>query len=108
MPCTYILECADGSYYVGSTWSLPHRIHQHQRGLAAEYTRRRLPVTLVWSAEFDSIADAFAFEKRVQNWSRAKRQALIEGRFHDLPGLARGRHGWMKRGVKETPHDGVD
>jgi putative endonuclease len=27
-------------------------------------------------------------EKRVQGWSRAKRIALIEGRWGDLPGLA--------------------
>ena len=30
--------------------------------------------------------------------SRAKREALIEGRFDDLPLLSRGRTGWMKRG----------
>ena len=35
--------------------------------------------------------EAFAFEKQVQGWSRAKREALIQGRFDDLPGLARGR-----------------
>jgi putative endonuclease len=42
----------------------------------------------VWSGWFDSIAEAFAFEKQVQGWRREKRIALIEGRFGDLPGLA--------------------
>ncbi|WP_342748934.1 GIY-YIG nuclease family protein [Nocardioides gansuensis] len=75
------------------------RVHQHNLGLGAEYTRRRLPVELVWSHETEKIDEAFGLEKQIQNWSRAKRIALIEGRFKDLPGLARGRTGWSKRGV---------
>jgi len=106
MAWTYILKCNDGSYYVGSTTHLPARLHQHQRGLGSEYTRVRLPVELVWSCEFERIGEAFGFEKQVQNWSRAKREALIEGRFDQLPALARGRRGWMKRGVQEEADDG--
>ena len=88
-----ILECADGTYYVGSTRNLGVRLHQHESGAGSTYTRCRLPVRLVWSHEFEHIGEAFAFEKRVQNWSRAKREALIEGRYADLPPLARGRSG---------------
>ena len=98
MAWVYILECSDGSYYVGSTTDLDARISQHQAGIGgAQYTAHRRPVSLVWAAEFDRIAEAFAFEKQVQNWSRAKRKALIDGRFDDLPGLARGRRGYMTR-----------
>ena len=85
----YILKCADGSFYVGSTWNLEQRVYQHQNGEGAKYTQRRLPVELVYSTEFDRIDDAFAWEKQVQNWSRAKRLALIEGRLEDLPKLSR-------------------
>jgi len=90
MPHTYILECADGSFYVGSTWDLERRLWEHNEGLGSAYTRlrRRRPVRLAWSAYFDRIDDAFAFEKRVQGWSRRKRVALIEGRYADLPQLA--------------------
>jgi putative endonuclease len=93
MGWAYIIECADGSYYVGSTVDLERRISQHNLGLGAKYTQiaRRRPVTLVWAAQFDRIDDAYWFEKQVQGWSRAKREALIEGRIRDLPGLARGR-----------------
>src|SRR4051794_22002500 len=97
MAWVYILECSDGTYYVGSTTDLDARLFQHQSGEGAAYTRRRLPVSLVWASAFDSVVDAFAFEKQVQNWSRAKRQALIDGRFGDLSGLARGRTGYMSR-----------
>ena len=90
MPSTYILECADGSLYVGSTTDLERRISEHNLGLGAAYTRlrRRRPVRLAWAGEFARIDDAFRFEKQVQGWSRAKRIALIEGQFDDLPALA--------------------
>jgi putative endonuclease len=42
----------------------------------------------VWSAEFEEIEAAFAFEKRVQGWGRRKREALIAGELADLPILA--------------------
>ena len=84
----YILECADGSYYVGSTIDIERRVSQHQLGLGAIYTRNRRPVRLVWCAEFSRIDDAWLFEKRVQGWSRAKREALMDGRFEALRGLA--------------------
>jgi len=91
MPHTYILECADGTFYVGSTWDLERRLWEHNEGLGSAYTRlrRRRPVRLVWSEYFERIEDAFLFEKRVQGWSRRKRMALIEGRSIDLPELAR-------------------
>ena len=78
-------------------------MYQHGLGEGAAYTRRRLPVELVWSHETDRIDEAFGLEKQIQNWSRAKRIALIEGRFDDLPELARGRTGWLKRGVNYPP-----
>ena len=89
MPHTYIVRCNDGSYYVGSTWDIDLRVWQHNNEGGAAYTRRRQPVVLVWNAEFDSIAEAFAFEKRVQGWSRVKREALIRGDYDQLPELSR-------------------
>ena len=88
MAWVYMLECGDGSYYVGSTKELASRVWQHQVGEGAAYTRRRLPVRLVWSEEYEHIGLAFAREKQIQGWGRAKRQALIEGRYDDLPGLS--------------------
>ena len=91
MAYVYMLRCADGSYYVGSTRldDIDERVRQHNTSdLGALYTRRRRPVVLVWAGWFERIDDAFAFEKRVQGWGRAKRQALIDGRFDRLPGLS--------------------
>ncbi len=91
MPWTYILECADGSFYVGSTVGLERRLTEHQEGAGSRYTARRdrLPVRLAWSGYFERIDDALWFEKQVQGWSRAKRIALIEERWSDLPTLSR-------------------
>ncbi len=89
MAWMYILECADGSYYVGSTKDIERRLWEHQSGLGAKYTSQRLPVKLVYSEEYERVADAFAREKQVQNWSRAKREALIKGEYDSLPDLAK-------------------
>ncbi|MHA6523584.1 GIY-YIG nuclease family protein [Tessaracoccus sp. G1721] len=89
MPFTYMLECSDGSFYVGSTWDLGERVSQHMAGRGATYTSRRRPVRLVWAEEFERVDEAYAMEKRVQGWGREKRIALIEGRYDDLPTLAR-------------------
>ncbi len=89
MPWMYILECPDGTYYVGSTTSLESRIYQHQQGHGAVYTSRRLPVELVYCEEFPTISKAYAREKQVQGWSRKKREALIMGEYHKLPELSK-------------------
>ena len=102
MAWVHILECGDGSFYVGSTTDLQRRLHQHENGLGATYTRRRRPVWLVWSHETELVNEAFTLEKQIQHWSRAKRQALIDGRMGDLPELARGRTGWIKRGHPDS------
>jgi putative endonuclease len=89
MPRMYILECSDGSLYVGSTIDLERRVAQHDIGEGAAYTRRRRPVRLVYAEEYNRIDEAFAREKQVQGWSRAKRQALIEKQSALLPELSR-------------------
>jgi len=89
MAWVYFLRCRDGSLYIGSTRSLQLRLHQHQIGQGAAYTRHRLPVELVFSQECEHIGEAFALEKRYQGWSRAKREALIAGDFDLLRGLSK-------------------
>jgi len=89
MAWMYILECADGSYYVGSTKDLERRISEHQEGLGAKYTSKRLPVKLIYGEEYDRIDDAFYREKQVQGWRRAKSEALINGEPDLLPALAK-------------------
>jgi len=85
----YIVLCADGSYYTGSTANLEKRLEQHQHGEGASHTKKRLPVTLVYYEEYPKIADAFYREKQVQGWNRKKKEALIKGNIEVLPELAK-------------------
>lgn len=88
----YILRCADGSYYAGTTRTdLETRIGQHSAGTFGGYTAKRLPVKLVYSEHFEQIVDAIATERQVKRWSRAKKEALIAGDFARLRSLARRR-----------------
>ncbi len=89
MIAAYMLRCSDGSYYVGSARTLEYRLEQHYSGHGSRYTAARMPVELVWFEEFDRIDEAYAREKQVQGWSRAKREALIAGRIGDLRRLAK-------------------
>jgi putative endonuclease len=86
----YILRCADDTYYTGVTSNLDKRIMEHQDGKYADsYTAKRLPVELVFYAEFTDINFAILKEKQIKNWSRAKKEALIAGDFEELPNLAK-------------------
>lgn len=84
----YILECNDGNYYTGSTKYLNERLNQHDNGEACNYTRKRLPVKLVYYEEFPRVDEAFKREKQIQNWSREKKKALIDGDFELLRWLS--------------------
>jgi len=85
----YILKCVDGSYYTGSTWHLEQRIEEHNSGIGANYTSKRLPVELVYYEFYERVSDAFYREKQVQGWSRRKKEALIDGKPDLLPVLAK-------------------
>ncbi|MFA5683684.1 MAG: GIY-YIG nuclease family protein [Lysobacteraceae bacterium] len=76
---TYMLRCADGSFYLGHTDELERRIAQHQHGEIPGYTVKRRPVTLVWSQPFSTREEALAAERQVKGWARAKKEALIRG-----------------------------
>jgi putative endonuclease len=87
----YILGCADGHYYVGSTTNLDARVAEHRAGEGGDYTARRLPVAVVYSEEFKTLHDAFLVERQVKGWSRQKKEALIRRDLGALPTLARSR-----------------
>jgi putative endonuclease len=84
----YILLCANGKYYTGSTNNLERRIFEHKNGLGANFTKKHLPVELVYYEEYSRIDTAFYREKQVQGWSRAKKEALINGECEKLHGLS--------------------
>ena len=88
----YILRCRDGSYYTGHTDDLEKRLVEHHEGLAADWTRRRRPVEIVWCDWTGSRDEALSFERPVKRWSRAKKEALIAGDWAQVGYLARPPH----------------
>ena len=85
----YILKCSNDMFYTGSTIDLERRLRQHQEGKGANFTKKHLPVELVYFQEFPTIQEAFRREKQIQRWRHAKKQALIDGDFDRLSHLSR-------------------
>ena len=83
------MKCNDNSYYSGSTNNLDLRMEEHMSGHGAEYTKKRLPVQLVYYEEFENLLDAYERERQIHGWSRRKKEFLIEGKFDKLKGLGR-------------------
>lgn len=78
----YILKCADGTYYTGSTNDLYRRLNEHQLGASyTAYTASRRPVELVWNEEVGTLGEALFHERQIKGWSRAKKEALIREDF---------------------------
>jgi predicted GIY-YIG superfamily endonuclease len=101
MPFVYILKCADGSYYTGSTTDLELRMVQHQTGYFKGYTSSRLPVELVWQQDFATEHEAFVCERQIKGWTRAKKEALIHRDFeaiHEIVKQERKQREGKKRG----------
>jgi putative endonuclease len=87
----YLLRCNDGSYYAGHTDDIERRMAEHSIDALGGYTAKRLPVTLVWSDSFMTRDEAFATERKIKGWSRAKKEALIADDWMRISELARGR-----------------
>jgi putative endonuclease len=78
MHFVYILECADGSLYCGSTNDLEKRVKEHntaKRG--AHYTKIRRPVVLRYSKKVKTLAAARAREAAIKRLTRKEKMKLI-------------------------------
>ena len=84
----YMLPCSEGSYYVGHTNDLEHRLAAHERGATEGYTLSRTPVELVFSVRFSTRLEALHRERRIKGWSRTRKEALIKGAWDGLVELS--------------------
>ena len=88
----YILECADGSLYIGHTDDLNRRLEQHGQGRGGAYTAARRPVKLVHAEVFETRYEALTMERKLKGWSRAKKLAYMAADWGAVSALARGEH----------------
>lgn len=77
MNYTYILECADGTFYCGWTNDLEKRVATHNEGKGGKYTRARLPVKLVYHEVFDTKEEAMSREWHIKRLTRKQKEKLI-------------------------------
>ena len=105
---TYMLKCSDGSYYTGHTDDLPRRLVEHKEGIKCHYTFSRRPIRLVWNQEFGSREEARLAENRVKRWSRAKKEALIDGDSGIISKASRKTdwEGYQRRRVRRKSDEG--
>ena len=79
----YILQCADGTLYTGSTNDPQRRLKVHNSGKGAKYTRSRLPVKLVDQEEQENWSAALRREAAIKKLSRAQKKTLIAQKSAD-------------------------
>lgn len=76
---TYLLECADGTFYIGWTNNLEQRLAAHNSGRGAKYTRGRRPVVLRYYESFATKEEAMSREVALKRLTRAQKERLIRG-----------------------------
>jgi len=74
----YMLRCGDGTLYTGVAVDLEKRLEAHRRGVAAKYTRSRLPVTLAYEECQPDRSSAQKREAALRRLGRAGKLALLD------------------------------
>lgn len=73
----YIVICSDNTLYCGITNDIEKRINTHNSGKGAKYTKKRLPVKLIYSKKFPDKSAAAKEEYRIKHLSREEKLKLI-------------------------------
>lgn len=74
---TYILKCADDTYYTGWSNHLSKRVSDHNAGRGAKYTKGRGPVTLVYYEAYPTREAAMCREFAIKHMTRSEKLRLI-------------------------------
>lgn len=78
--CAYLLCCADGTYYAGSTKDLKQRLKLHNAGKGAKYLRGRLPAKVVYVEKHASLGSALRAEFALKQLTRFEKQQIAKSR----------------------------
>ncbi len=78
MEYVYMLECADGSYYIGWTNDIEKRLATHNAAKGAKYTRTRLPVRIVYLECHEDRSAAKKREFALKKLTHRERRLLID------------------------------
>ncbi|MBQ6036564.1 MAG: GIY-YIG nuclease family protein [Lachnospiraceae bacterium] len=92
---TYMLQCADGSFYIGWTNDIRKRVQTHNAGKGGKYTRSKRPCRLVYLECFETKQEAQSREVHLKQLTRPEKEALLDG--YILP------ENW--RDLNDMPHE---
>lgn len=81
---TYIVECADHTYYTGYTTDITKRMNAHNAGKGAKYTKARLPIQLRYVKTFATKREAMQYEWSIKQLTRAQKEQLMEGSTNEI------------------------
>ncbi len=70
MAFVYILKGNNSRFYIGSTNNIERRITEHESG-KSKYTKEVLPVTLIFTQEFETLQKA----RKVEYWLKKQKDA---------------------------------
>ncbi len=69
----YILQCADGSFYTGSTNDLEKRFLEHKSGKGGRYTRSHKVIKIIYFEKLSTKSEALKKEAQIKSWTRKKK-----------------------------------
>jgi len=75
----YLLRCADGTLYAGSTTDVEARAVVHNSGRGARYTSGRRPVEVVYQEACGSRSAALRREHALKRLTRSEKETLVAG-----------------------------
>lgn len=81
----YLVLCNDGTLYCGIAKDVELRLHHHNQGRGAKYTKGRRPVYLVWSSDpYKTRSSASKEEARIKKLSRSEKWELIKEKADEV------------------------
>ena len=73
----YILLCADGSFYTGSTNDVEKRFKNHLNGKGARYTQSHKPIKIIYKEKFSTKSKALKREVEIKKLTKKKKEDLV-------------------------------
>lgn len=77
----YIIRCANGSLYTGSTNHVIRRWHEHRQGKGAKYLQAHEPKEIVFIEEHADRSDACRREYEIKQYPKPEKEALVAGNY---------------------------
>ncbi len=74
----YIMSSYSGVLYIGVTNNLLRRVNEHKLGDVEGFSQKYKCTRLVYAEETNDVLSAIAREKQLKNWSRKKKEWLID------------------------------